>query len=70
MHSFGKTWRSRVSSILKIVELQELNRGERDTDNLSPSPGVAAPGERMDHDEFMRRTLELTPIEEHRTGPA
>lgn len=45
--------------------LQELDRGERDTDNLSPWPGVAAPGERMDHDEFMRRTLELTPIEEH-----
>lgn len=44
--------------------LQELDRGERDTDNLSPWPGVAAPGERMDHDEFMRRTLELTPIEE------
>ena len=49
--------------------LRNLDRGERDTDNLSPWPGVAAIGERMNHDEFMRRTLELTPIpdgERHR----
>jgi hypothetical protein len=44
-------------------QLEELDRGERNTDNLSPWSGVAAPCERMDHDEFMRRTLELTPIE-------
>src|ERR1700742_1086481 len=37
--------------------LLQLDRGERDTDNLSPWPGVANPGERMHHDEFMRRTL-------------
>jgi hypothetical protein len=42
--------------------LLELDHGERDTDNLSPWPGVATPGERMNHDEFMRRTLELTPL--------
>jgi len=42
--------------------LLELDRGERNTDNLSPWPGVAATGERMHHDEFMRRTLELTEI--------
>jgi hypothetical protein len=42
--------------------LLQLDRGERNTDNLSPWPGVAKPGERMSHDEFMRRTLELTPI--------
>ena len=42
--------------------LRQLDLGERDTDNLSPWPGVAAKGERMHHDEFMRRTLELTPI--------
>lgn len=42
--------------------LQELERGERNTDNLSPWPGVAATGEKMHHDEFMRRTLSLTPI--------
>ena len=46
--------------------LLELDRGERDTDNLSPWPGVAATGERMNHDEFMRRALELTKIPEHR----
>ena len=46
--------------------LLELDRGERDTSNLSPWPGVAAPGERMNHDEFMRRTLELTQVAESR----
>jgi hypothetical protein len=46
--------------------LLELDRGERDTDNLSPWPGVAALGEKMNHDEFMRRTLELGVIPETR----
>jgi hypothetical protein len=46
------------------LRLKELDRGERATDNLSPWPGVAGRGERMNHDEFMRRTLGLTPIEE------
>lgn len=46
--------------------LQQLDQGERDTDNLSPWPGVAAVEERMNHDEFMRRTLELTKIPESR----
>jgi len=49
--------------------LRNLDQGERDTDNLSPWPGVAASGEKMNHDEFMRRTLELTSIpdrERHR----
>jgi hypothetical protein len=46
--------------------LRQLDQGERDTDNLSPWPGVAAIGERMNHDEFMRRTLELTRISESR----
>ena len=46
--------------------LLELDHGERDTDNLSPWPGVAAVGERMNHDEFMRRTLTLTSIAESR----
>lgn len=43
--------------------LQHLVREECDTDNLSPWPGVAAPGEKLNHDEFMRRTLMLSPIE-------
>jgi hypothetical protein len=47
-------------------QLQELDRGERDTDNLSPWPGVASVGERMNHDEFMRRTLGLSKISERR----
>jgi hypothetical protein len=38
-------------------KLAELYAGECDTDNLSPWPGVAAAGERMNHDEFMRRLL-------------
>jgi len=46
--------------------LLQLDHGERDTDNLSPWSGVAAIGERMNHDEFMRRTLELTKIPESR----
>jgi hypothetical protein len=43
-------------------KLQRLEQEECDTSNLSPWPGVAAPSERMNHDEFMRRTLQLTPI--------
>jgi hypothetical protein len=38
-------------------KLQELREGECNTDNLSPWPGVAADGEKLDHDEFMRRLL-------------
>ncbi|HUZ33175.1 MAG TPA: hypothetical protein VMV19_13895 [Xanthobacteraceae bacterium] len=44
--------------------LQELDAGERNTANLSPWPGVADEGERMNHDEFMRRTLRLTPVQD------
>ena len=43
-------------------KLQELTEGECQTDNLSPWPGVAAPGEKMNHDEFMRRSLRLVEI--------
>jgi hypothetical protein len=44
--------------------LLQLDHGERNTDNLSPWPGVAMAGEKMNHDEFMRRTLELAHISE------
>jgi hypothetical protein len=44
--------------------LLQLDHGERNTDNLSPWPGVATVGEKMNHDEFMRRTLELAKIPE------
>jgi len=47
-------------------QLELLERGECDTDNLSPWPGVAGAGERMNHDEFMRRTLTLSPINDVR----
>ena len=44
--------------------LLQLDHGERNTDNLSPWPGIAATGEKMNYDEFMRRTLELGKIPE------
>ena len=44
-------------------KLADLERGECNTDNLSPWYPVAEVGERMNHDEFMRRTLLLVPIE-------
>ena len=44
--------------------LLQLDHGERNTNNLSPWPGVAQSGEKMNHDEFMRRTLELAKIPE------
>lgn len=43
-------------------KLAALRLGECDTDNLSPWPEVAAPGEKLDHDEFMRRLLALQPV--------
>lgn len=42
---------------LKILEKEEC-----DTYNLSPWPGVAKAGEKMDHDEFVRRLLKLSPV--------
>jgi len=42
--------------------LEALRRGECNTDNLSPYEGIAEPGERMNHDEFMRRVLGLTEL--------
>lgn len=45
-------------------KLQDLEREESNTDNLSPWPDVAAPGEKMNHCEFMRRVLALKPIPE------
>lgn len=45
-------------------KLQELSAGECNTDNLSPFPGIAAAGERLDHDEFMSRLLALQKIDQ------
>jgi hypothetical protein len=47
-------------------QLLELDQGERNTDNLSPCPGVVEDGEKVDHDDFMRRTLRLTPVDDVR----
>jgi len=43
-------------------KLAALRLGECDTDNLSPWPQVTEPGEKLDHDEFMRRLLALQPV--------
>jgi hypothetical protein len=43
--------------------LAHLAREECNTDNLSPWYPIAAVGEKMNHDEFMRRTLALLPLE-------
>jgi hypothetical protein len=45
-------------------KLRQLEEAECDTSNLSPWPGVAEIGEKIDHDEFMRRLLMLSPIDE------
>jgi hypothetical protein len=46
--------------------IRRLKQEECNTDNLSPWPGVANNGERLNHDEFMRRLLCLTPINDMR----
>jgi hypothetical protein len=43
--------------------LKQLCEGECDTDNLSPWPGIAAVGEKLNHDEFVRRLLSLQAID-------
>jgi hypothetical protein len=42
-------------------KLKQLTEEECNTANLSPWPGVARRGERMNHDEFMRRLIWLHP---------
>ena len=49
-------------------KLKRLEQEECETDNLSPWPDVAHPGERMNHDEYMRRTLDLSAIEPELSG--
>ena len=51
-----------VSMFPDDEKLQHLKAEECNTSNLSPWPGVAAPGERLNHDEFMRRALLLSPL--------
>jgi hypothetical protein len=47
-------------------KLRQLDREECNTSNLSPWPGVADLGEKMNHDEFMRRLLKLSIIDNSR----
>jgi len=47
-------------------KLRQLETEECDTANLSPWPGIAGLGERMNHDEFVRRLLLLTQLDEAR----
>jgi hypothetical protein len=47
------------------ANLARLKDEECDTDNLSPYPGIAVAGERMNHDTFMLRALRLSYISEH-----
>lgn len=66
-YSFSVQFRENLETALALLpddeHLLELDCGERNTDNLSPYPGVTEPGERVNHDEFMRRALTLTPID-------
>jgi hypothetical protein len=48
------------------VKLLQLKLEECETENLSPWPGVANQGEKMNHDEFMRRLLTLSPVSGNR----
>ncbi|HUZ34077.1 MAG TPA: hypothetical protein VMV19_18515 [Xanthobacteraceae bacterium] len=50
------------------ANLKKLEREECNTANLSPWPGVAAANEKMNHDEFMRRLLNLSPARESRSS--
>jgi hypothetical protein len=47
------------------LQVQRLFQEECATDNLSPWPDVAAKAEKLNHDEFMRRTLQLGQLVDH-----
>jgi hypothetical protein len=67
---FSVQFRENLEIALRLypgdAKLQELELGECNTDNLSPWPGVADAGEKLNHDEFMRRLLCLSPVPEAR----
>ena len=62
-HYFSIQFRENLEGARRLYprdrKLKDLVLGECDTDNLSPFEPIAAPGERMNHDEFMRRLLTL-----------
>ena len=63
---FSVQFRESLEGALRVYpadgKLKDLARGECETDNLSPWDGVAAVGEKMNHDEFMHRLLALQPM--------
>jgi hypothetical protein len=69
-YNFSVQFRENLELASKLyptdIKLQQLKLEECDTDNLSPWPGVASIGEKMNHDEFMRRLLSLSHIDQHR----
>ena len=60
---FRESLEAALSLFPDDANLQHLAREECNTSNLSPWPGVAEPGQKMNHDEFMRRSLELAGID-------
>jgi hypothetical protein len=69
-HYFSIQFRESLQAARKLYpddeRLWQLEEAECNTDNLSPWPGVAHAGEKIDHDEFMRRLLALSPIDDVR----
>jgi len=65
-HAFSVQFRENLTIARSLhpsdTLLARLEREECRTDNLSPWPGIAEPGERMDHDEFMRRVIHAAPL--------
>jgi hypothetical protein len=63
---FSVQFRESLEGALRVYpaddKLLDLSRGECATDNLSPYPGVAEAGEKMNHDDFMQRLLALQPM--------
>jgi hypothetical protein len=63
---FSVQFRESLEGALRVYpadeKLTDLARGECATDNLSPWEGVAAAGEKMNHDDFMHRLLALQPM--------
>jgi hypothetical protein len=66
-YHFSVQFRENLEIAVKLhphdSKLLRLMAEECDTANLSPWPRVADLGERMNHDEYMRRTLTLSPVE-------
>jgi O-acetylhomoserine (thiol)-lyase len=65
-HYFSIQFRENLEIACRLYpndgRLKRLFQGECDTDNLSPWPGVAVVGEKLDHDEFISRLLSFQAI--------